>query len=305
MLRDVGRAKAVDRLGIIADDGDTFAVRLHAANDRGLQHIGILELVDKNVVELPADLASHLRILKQHIPIEQQIIVICDLVGLLQGHVGLEQPTEVLRLLPELRVMALDHDFYRQLRIDHLRIDFEAGRLRRKTQLRFSKPEVMPRDVHQIGRLIAVVNIQIGREPDPCAEAADQHESDRMKRAGPRDVDLGRALVVLEGLVEQALDARLHFTGGLLGECQHHNPVRVGAIEHLAGHPVRQRIRLAGAGASDDEQRAGNTRATEFLAVAALARFLRPQPEYRSGPLSRVELVEKFVLLDHGWSLAG
>jgi hypothetical protein len=44
-------AEGIDRLGVVADDGEPAAVRLQAEQDRRLQPVGVLVLVDQHMVE--------------------------------------------------------------------------------------------------------------------------------------------------------------------------------------------------------------------------------------------------------------
>jgi hypothetical protein len=62
-----GGAERIDRLGIVADHGEAASVRLEAHEDRGLQPVSVLVLVDQHVIEPAGDvgrdrqLAHHLR----------------------------------------------------------------------------------------------------------------------------------------------------------------------------------------------------------------------------------------------------
>jgi hypothetical protein len=87
MLRTVAPRKRIDRLRVVADHGQAAAVGLHGQQDRGLQAVGVLVLVDQHVVERPPISAAsagrhHLR------PVEQQVVVIEHLLRLLGLDVG-------------------------------------------------------------------------------------------------------------------------------------------------------------------------------------------------------------------------
>ena len=86
------RAERVDRLRVVADDGDAAAVRLQRAQDRRLQPVGVLVLVDQHVVEARADLrargAGSPTMLR---PVQQQVVVVEDVLRLLRRDVGGEQ----------------------------------------------------------------------------------------------------------------------------------------------------------------------------------------------------------------------
>ena len=81
-------AKRVDRLGVVADHGEAPAVRLERQQDRGLQRVGVLILVDQHVIEALADLVGERR-LRHHLrPIEQQIVVVEHVLALLGLDIG-------------------------------------------------------------------------------------------------------------------------------------------------------------------------------------------------------------------------
>ena len=87
----LGSPEAIDRLGIVANHGEAAAVRLQAKQDGGLQGVGVLVLVDQDVVEKAAHLGGQLRHLHQLAPVEQQVVVIEHLLFLLGLDIGLEQ----------------------------------------------------------------------------------------------------------------------------------------------------------------------------------------------------------------------
>ena len=53
-----GGAERVDRLGIVADDRQAPASGLERQQDRGLEGVGVLILVDQDVVEAAADVVG-------------------------------------------------------------------------------------------------------------------------------------------------------------------------------------------------------------------------------------------------------
>ena len=74
-------AKRIDRLRIVADDGDAVAVRPQALQDFGLQHVRVLVLVDQDVVELAADVGGERDRRHHRVPVEQQVVVVERLIG--------------------------------------------------------------------------------------------------------------------------------------------------------------------------------------------------------------------------------
>ncbi len=49
-------AEGIDRLRVVADDGQAAPVGLQRQQDRGLQAVGVLVFVDQHMVEAAADL---------------------------------------------------------------------------------------------------------------------------------------------------------------------------------------------------------------------------------------------------------
>ena len=57
-VADVGAAPAVDRLILVADDGDAAGAPRQAAHQPVLHAVGVLELVDQHVIEALGDLLA-------------------------------------------------------------------------------------------------------------------------------------------------------------------------------------------------------------------------------------------------------
>ena len=91
------RAEGVDRLGVVADDGDAGAVGLQTEQDRRLQGVGVLVLIDEDVIEAVGDETCDLADLHHLRPVEQQIVVIEHGLGLLGLDVAGEQALQRLR----------------------------------------------------------------------------------------------------------------------------------------------------------------------------------------------------------------
>jgi len=85
---------------------------------------------------------------------------------------------------------------------------------------------------------------------------AQQPGADRVKRAGSGE-DIAAALSA-QRLGANALDPPRHLGGGAAGEGHQQHPLRIGAPDDEMRDPMGERVRLAGAGASVDEQRAAH-----------------------------------------------
>ena len=158
MLRTVGRAERIDRLGVVADDGDTGAIGLQTEQDRRLQGVGVLVLIDQDVVETGRDETCDLFGLHHLRPVEQEIVVIEHRLGLLRLDVGSKQALQ--RLLPfdapgEGATERLAHG---KSGIDSVGVDRKTRRLLRKPTARLAEAEIVANQVHEVGCIAAVEN---------------------------------------------------------------------------------------------------------------------------------------------------
>ena len=73
---DARGAEAVDRLRVVAHHGDAAAVRLHEAQDLGLQRVGVLVLVAQHVVEAASHAPRQRCVATEVKPVEEQMLVV-------------------------------------------------------------------------------------------------------------------------------------------------------------------------------------------------------------------------------------
>ena len=90
-------AERIDRLRVVADDGEAAPVALQRQQDRGLQPVGVLVFVDQHVIEAAADVLGDGRVGNHLRPVEQQVVVIEHVLALLGFDVGGEQLPQFLR----------------------------------------------------------------------------------------------------------------------------------------------------------------------------------------------------------------
>ena len=176
-------AKRVDRLGVVADHGEALAVRLERQQDRGLQDVGVLILVDQHVIETLADLVGEQR---HHLrPIEQQVVVVEHVLALLGLDIGGIEPPQLGFPVRAPGKERAEHLVERHLRIHDARIDREAGALGREARLGSRKAEIVPNEIQEIGGILAVMDGERPVEPDLRGVFADQPRADGVKGAGP------------------------------------------------------------------------------------------------------------------------
>ena len=92
-LEDVtgaGRAEAVDRLEVVADDGQAPAPARQPRHDVHLQRVDVLVLVDEHVLEAAGDRPRRALLAHQRPPAEQQVVEVEQALLALAGGVGAE-----------------------------------------------------------------------------------------------------------------------------------------------------------------------------------------------------------------------
>ena len=184
-------AKRVDRLGVVADDGQASPVRPQRQQHRGLEPVGVLIFVDQHVIEALRDLLRDRRLLHHVRPVEQEIVVIEHLLALLDLHILAEQLSQLVAPHGAPRKKRAEHLLERGFAVHRARIDREARALGREALLGPGKSEVVADQVHQVGGILAVVDGEGAREPDVLGVLAQQPRADGMERSRPHR--LGRA----------------------------------------------------------------------------------------------------------------
>ena len=146
----------------------------------------------------------------------------------------------------------------------------------------------MADEIHQIGRILAIVDGEAGRKPDRFRIFAQKPRADGVECAGPgQDIGQGAgaaAAAPTDKVGEDAVYPSRHLRRGAPREGQQHDAARIGAVFDEIGDAVRQRRGLAGPGAGDNEQRPGVAkRPTAMLDGAALLRIELFQARRRHG----------------------
>jgi hypothetical protein len=129
--------------------------------------------------------------------------------------------------------------------------------------------------VHQIGRILAIVNGERAIEADALGELTNEARADGMERSGPREAahpQAGRHMGS-RSAIEDALGAPFHLGGGAAREGQQQDAMRVGTAHHEVRDPVRQRVGLARARPRDHQQRPRVRAADAVLDRRALVRI--------------------------------
>ena len=257
----LGGAERVDRLGVVADDGEVAAVRAQAQDDLGLQAIGVLVLVDEHMVEARRDLRADDRVGHRLGPPDEQVVEVEDTLRLLLFGVGGEQAAQCVLVVAAPGKGLGQHVGERSPGVDGARVDRQAGPLLRKPARSACQAEALTQQVDQVLGVGAIVDGERLVEADPRRDAAQQARADAVEGAAPRQprrlLQRGEA----QRFMKDAADAPLHLERGAARERQQEKARRVGARQDEAGDARGQRQCLAGSGAGDDEERADRRRA--------------------------------------------
>ena len=141
-----------------------------------------------------------------------------------------------------------------RLLIDGARIDRQARRLGGEALLGVRQAKLVADEVHQVRRILAVVDGEGRVEPDRAGIFAQQPRPDAMERAGPGK--RRRHARRRQRTPDDPLDAAGHLVGRAAREGHQQDAAGIGAVDHQMRDAMRQRIGLARAGAGDNEQRA-------------------------------------------------
>ena len=274
------RAEGIDRLGVVADHHHAAPVRPKRHEDRGLQPVGVLVFVDQDVVEAPADILGDGPLLQHRRQIEQEVVVIENVLALLGFRIGTEEPGEFLPPAAAPREGLLQHVGELRLLVDRARIDRQARRLGGEALLGVRQAQLVADEIHQVGRILAVVDGEGRVEADRVCIFAQKPRADAVEGAGPgeRRRHAGRG----QGARHDPLYPSGHLVGRPAREGHQQDAAGVGATHHQMRHPVRQRVGLARAGAGDDQQRPRRLFARAMLGGAALVGIERVERGHRA-----------------------
>ena len=151
-------AEGIDRLGIVADHREPGAIGLERQQDRRLQPVGVLILVHQDMIEAAGDLAGE-RVLAEHRrPIEEKVIVIEDVLALLGLDIELEQAPQLVVPAGAPGKAAREDPIQRGFLVDGARVDRQTRGLGGKPAFRLRQAELVAHQVHQVGRVFAIVD---------------------------------------------------------------------------------------------------------------------------------------------------
>ena len=215
-IAHIGGAKAVDRLGIVADDGETGAVGLETEEDGGLQRIGVLIFIDQHMIEQRTHPRRQFGYLHELAPVQEQVVIVEYALALLGCDVAVEQFAELRFPFRAPGKPFQQHRFQRLVGVDGPRIDGETGGLEGKAPVLLRKSALVSHQVHEVGGVFTIMNGERGIKPDAVSVTAQQTRRHRVKRSCPANADA----VGPDGRLDDAFGAPFHFGGRAPGESQ-------------------------------------------------------------------------------------
>jgi hypothetical protein len=160
-------------------------VRLELEQDRGLEPVGVLILVDQHMIEPAGDIGGDRRLAHHLGPVEQQIVVVEHVLALLGIEIGRKQRPQLVFPGAAPRERSSQHRLQLLLGIDRAGVDGEAGRLGRKPALLGRETEIVAHEVHQVGGILAVMDGEGRLQSDLGRVFAQQPRADGVEGAGP------------------------------------------------------------------------------------------------------------------------
>ena len=103
----------------------------------------------------------------------------------------------------------------------------------------------MPTEVHQVGRVLAIVDGEGRIETDLIGVVAKESCTDAVEGAGPGQRIGQGASIIAQDLASDPLDPAGHLGGGAAGERHQQDTARVSTIDDEVGDPMRQGVRLS------------------------------------------------------------
>ena len=137
------------------------------------------------MLEAPADLARDALFLHEHVPVQQQIVVVEQLLRVLDLDVAAEQLRQLVAPIAAPGKHFFERARERLAAVDAVGIDREARVLAREALLFLREAELLAQEVQQIRGVAAVEHGERRLQPDDLRVLAQQPVADRVERAGP------------------------------------------------------------------------------------------------------------------------
>ena len=144
-----------------------MATGFEREKDRRLKPVRVLILIDQDVIEPTPDVVGKDWIAHGLRPVQQQIVIIEHILALLGFDIGRKQILQFRSPSGAPRERRSQHLFDRSLCVDAPRVDRNAGSLGREAALGFRQTLFVTDQIHQVGRILAIVDRESGVKADP------------------------------------------------------------------------------------------------------------------------------------------
>jgi hypothetical protein len=242
-------------LSIVADHRETPPSGLQRQQNRRLQAVRVLVLVDEHVVEATPDVVGDTSVGHHLRPVQKKVVVIEDVLFLLGLDIRREKVLEFIGPAGAPGVRRSEHLLQFGFGVYAARVDRKAGALGWKPAFGLREAALMPDQIHQVRRVLAIVNRKGWIEADLIGVFAEQSGTDTMESTGPAERVRHDACIVAQDLPGDPFDPFRHFGRGASRERHQQDSARVGAADDEMGDTVGEGVRLARSSAGDDQQR--------------------------------------------------
>ena len=184
-VADRGGAEGVDRLGVVADDGQAPPVGLQRLQDRRLDGVGVLVLVDQDVVEPRARSRRDLRHGGPSAPTTAADRHSRAPPAAAWPRHSRRTAASARPPTPRTRESCRAGPVERCRGVDRVGVDREAGALLREAAVGPGHAQLAAHEVEQVGGVAAVEDGEAWLEPDGVGVLAQQSGADGVERPGP------------------------------------------------------------------------------------------------------------------------
>jgi hypothetical protein len=258
----VGAAEPVHRLGVVAHAGQPVPLRPQQPHDLCLHRVDVLALVHQDSVEQAAQGRPGGGIGQRRLPQQQQVVEIDQRVRALAGHVGAEQPGQLLPVLAAPGEAGRDHLPDRELGVHAPAVDVGADRGARCPPVGAGQAVVGAQRVQHVRDVGGVDDAERGRQRERLGVRPDDPVRHRVKRP-PADPPA-------RGGRRHRRDPGQHVVGGAAGERQQQDPAGLDALGPEPRGACDQRAGLAGSRPGQHQQRPARVRRGPALGVVEL-----------------------------------
>ena len=267
---EVGPAKAIDALRVVADGHDVAVDRGEAPHEGRLGPVRILILVHEHMTALPRHAPPHFVVGVEELDrAGEEVVIVHERVRLLVLYVRVQERPEVVGIDMELRILLFEDVVEGQSPVGDGREKGLEGLFSGKTFACAVEAVRGAEHVEHVGGIGGVEDGEVVREADAGGIPPQEAGTEGVERA---------ALHTAAPSVEQGRGAGEHLAGGAARERQQHDLLRGRPRLDEVGHAIDERACLAGARPRDDEHRPAGRRRRRVLLRVQLPGIVDREP---------------------------